>query len=122
MNAQISRSDQTFFEQVLRRRTDELRQEIAEARDRRSGERYSRLAGEAYDAADASVATLTVDTTSADIRRDEEELREVDDALVRLAAGSYGVCLRCGKPIERARLEAFPAARRHVPCQEAFER
>jgi DnaK suppressor protein len=114
--------DQSAFEQKLRRRMDELRKEIGEARDRRSGEQYTQLAGEAHDVGDASVATLTVDTTSADIRRDEEELRDSDEALGRLAVGSFGICLRCGQPIERARLEIYPAAKRHVACQEAYER
>jgi RNA polymerase-binding transcription factor DksA len=40
-----------------------------------------------------------------------EALDEVDAALERLDAGSYGVCEVCGKPIGTARLEAMPAAR-----------
>jgi RNA polymerase-binding transcription factor DksA len=122
MNAEISHSDLAYFDQKLRQRTAELRQEIADVRARRTGEQYTQLAGEAHDAGDASVANLTMDTTSADIRRDEDELREVEEAIGRLNAGGFGMCLRCGQPIERARLEAYPAARRHVPCQEAHER
>jgi RNA polymerase-binding transcription factor DksA len=41
----------------------------------------------------------------------QEALDEVDAALVRVAAGSYGNCEVCGKPIGAARLEAMPAAR-----------
>jgi DnaK suppressor protein len=41
----------------------------------------------------------------------QDSLDEVDAALVRLSAGSYGVCEVCGKPIGEARLEAMPAAR-----------
>lgn len=63
-----------------------------------------------------------MDTTSAEIRRDEEELKDVDEALARRAVGSFGICLRCGQPIERARLEVHPAAKRHVACQEAHDR
>jgi RNA polymerase-binding transcription factor DksA len=40
-----------------------------------------------------------------------EALEEVDGALERLAAGTYGYCEVCGKPIGAARLEAMPAAR-----------
>jgi DnaK suppressor protein len=114
--------DSQYFEQKLRHRMEQLRQEIAEARARRADAQYLQLAGEAHDAADASVATLTVDTISADIRRDGAELKESDEALGRLGVGSYGICLRCGNSIERARLEAYPAAKRHVACQEAHER
>lgn len=37
-------------------------------------------------------------------------LTEIDEALTRLAAGTYGICIRCGQPIAAARLEARPAA------------
>lgn len=122
MTAPMSASDQSTFEQKMRRRMDELRKEIGEARERRNDEQFTQLAGEAHDVGDASVATLTVDTTSADIRRDEDEMRDLDEALGRLSVGSYGVCMRCGQPIERARLEIYPGAKRHVACQEAHER
>ena len=40
----------------------------------------------------------------------EGQLAEVDGALARAEAGSYGVCKVCGKEIEEGRLRAFPAA------------
>jgi len=49
-------------------------------------------------------------------RQAEEHLAEVDAALARLEAGTYGRCERCGRPIEDARLEARPTARTHVTC------
>ncbi|HCJ48074.1 MAG TPA: molecular chaperone DnaK [Microbacterium sp.] len=45
--------------------------------------------------------------------------RELDDvraALALVAAGTYGVCERCGRPIPPARLEARPQATRCVAC------
>ena len=33
---------------------------------------------------------------------------KVDRALARMDEGTYGVCSRCGKPIEKARLKALP--------------
>ena len=41
---------------------------------------------------------------------------ELDGALARAAAGSYGRCERCGGPIAAARLEARPAARTCIAC------
>src|SRR3954453_8207690 len=38
-------------------------------------------------------------------------LADLDDALDRLAAGTYGRCERCGHPVPPARLEARPSAR-----------
>jgi RNA polymerase-binding protein DksA len=36
------------------------------------------------------------------------QLDQVDGALARLAAGTYGSCTNCGKPIATERLEAIP--------------
>lgn len=47
------------------------------------------------------------------------ELGQVDDALARLDADTYGVCARCAKPIPAARLEVRPFAELCVPCAEA---
>jgi DnaK suppressor protein len=46
---------------------------------------------------------------SADSAR--HHLREVDAAAARLAAGTYGACEVCSRPIDAARLEARPTAR-----------
>ena len=35
---------------------------------------------------------------------------KIDRALVRMDEGTYGICSRCGKPIEKARLKALPYA------------
>ena len=44
------------------------------------------------------------------------ELAEIDAALRRIQAGSYGLCESCGRPIARQRLRAIPQARTCVEC------
>lgn len=56
----------------------------------------------------AQVAALVVQTRT--------HLAEVDAALSRLDAGSYGTCEVCGQPIPQARLQARPVARTCVEC------
>ena len=46
------------------------------------------------------------------------EVDEIDAARARLAAGTYGVCIRCGRAIPLARLRARPTATMCVPCAE----
>jgi RNA polymerase-binding transcription factor DksA len=46
------------------------------------------------------------------------ELRALDAASERLAAGTYGTCLRCGGPIAAGRLEALPAATTCIRCAD----
>ena len=53
---------------------------------------------------------------------DYEQLRMVDEALDRLKAGDYGVCLACEEPIAPKRLRAISWARYCVHCQETIGR
>lgn len=48
-------------------------------------------------------------------------IQEIDAALERMAAGTYGVCEECGQPIDPARLEAFPSATTCIACQQRRE-
>ena len=48
--------------------------------------------------------------------RAEQQLILVDAALTRLEAGTFGRCLRCGKPIAPERLEALPWAEHCIDC------
>ncbi|WP_328459296.1 TraR/DksA C4-type zinc finger protein [Actinoplanes sp. NBC_00393] len=45
-----------------------------------------------------------------------ERIAEVDDALRRVDAATYGICERCGQPIAEERLVARPFARCCVTC------
>lgn len=41
----------------------------------------------------------------------EERLQEIDDALDRMDAGTYGICAKCGRDIPVERLQAVPTAK-----------
>jgi DnaK suppressor protein len=51
---------------------------------------------------------------------DYRQLRMVEEALDRLEAGDYGVCLACDEPIAEKRLHALPWARYCVKCEEGM--
>lgn len=55
------------------------------------------------------------------LRRAQGELDDVNAALRRLDAGSYGVCERCGAPIGLPRLRALPQARMCMRCQRTAD-
>lgn len=46
-------------------------------------------------------------------------LADVEAAIQRLEAGTFGICERCGQPIAQARLEVRPAARTCIGCASA---
>jgi len=48
-------------------------------------------------------------------------LRQVDEALERMSAGTYGVCVRCGDEIDFARLKAIPQATLCMGCRKLAE-
>ena len=53
------------------------------------------------------------------IRQARDGLGEIDAALTRLDAGTYGVCERCRRPIGDGRLEARPVALLCIDCASA---
>ncbi len=54
--------------------------------------------------------------------RNQAHLKQVDAALGRIDAGTFGRCLRCGNAIAEARLEALPWAAYCITCQQAIPR
>ncbi len=53
--------------------------------------------------------------------RESQMIADIDQALLRIQEGSYGICARCGKLIDERRLEALPTARYDAPCQAIIE-
>ena len=49
------------------------------------------------------------------------EVAQIDAALARIEAGSYGECVECGADIPVERLEAIPFALRDAECGERAE-
>jgi RNA polymerase-binding protein DksA len=56
------------------------------------------------------------------IRQARRHLAEIDAAVERLDAGTYGTCVRCGQPIGEARLAARPVAVTCIRCATARPR
>ena len=52
---------------------------------------------------------------------ESETLRRIDEAILRLGGGRYGLCSECGEKIAEARLEALPFAVTCRDCQENEE-
>lgn len=53
--------------------------------------------------------------------RESQMVADIDQALLRIKEGSYGICARCGKSIDERRLEAVPTARYDAACQTEIE-
>jgi DnaK suppressor protein len=96
--------------------------EIRRGLERAGEEGYAKLLGEVGDAGDQSVADLLRDVQAAEVTRDVGEVRDIEGAEARIAAGRYGLCTDCGGEIGYPRLQAFPTAKRCIGCQENREK
>ena len=108
-------------ESMLTRRGElvtEIKEKLAESREHSSLTTLEqRLEG-----GDSALADPIASTDMAMVRRDVEEMREIDAAIGRIESGNYGDCFDCGEPIAAARLAAEPTATRCVRDQEKWER
>ncbi len=101
--------------------------ERLESERRTKAEEHADLGEELADYDDhhpADTASETYERTK-DYAIDEnfrEMVEQIDSALRKIEDGSYGLCDRCGDPINRARLSAIPSATLCIKCQETIER
>jgi RNA polymerase-binding transcription factor len=60
------------------------------------------------ESADAGTATFEREKDLSIENNVRDLLQKIERALGRIEAGTYGLCDRCGKPIEKARIKALP--------------
>ncbi len=107
----------------LEHRRDELRRELAE----RKQNLIAATASEAEEGtlsthqADEATDLMVAETSLGDIHTLEAELAELDTALERINQGTYGRCVKCGQPIDQARLATLPTASRCLACEARYE-
>ena len=73
------------------------------------------------DSVDLSVQDLNKEIALRLGERSSKVVADIDQALLRIKEGSYGICARCSKPIDERRLEAVPTARYDAQCQSILE-
>lgn len=81
-------------------------------------ETEARVAGEVRDTTDNAAVSQGVSEAFEEGTIVSQTLEEVQDALRRVANGTYGRCIACGREIDPVRLEAISWAARCVEDQE----
>ena len=99
-----------------------LRAEISQAESQIAARLGDAVAEAGDDEADASSKLFEREHELAITRNSRELLEQTEHALARIEAGTYGVCDSCGKPLGKARLQAFPRATLCVACKQREER
>lgn len=97
----------------LRRRDENVREDQAAALDTADDG--------VKDALDMSLMDVNREVAFRLGEHESQMVADIDQALLRIEEGSYGICARCGEQISERRLEAMPAARYCAPCQTAVE-
>jgi DnaK suppressor protein len=109
---------------TLRKQLDEEREEL--------GNQASRLEADAADeswkeprsddAAETGTATFERERTMSLARNARQTMIQIERALSRMDAGTYGECINCGQQIPLERLEALPQAVDCLDCRRKAER
>lgn len=103
----------------LRAEVTRLREEIGLAEEAITGLVRDSGEGAGDDQADVGSKNVNKEHEMALAANSREMLQQTEEALHRLETGEYGHCAVCGKPIGKARLQAFPRA---MLCMEDKQR
>ena len=109
----FSKAELDDLKKRLEEEREELQRQAAEIEEASLGTSQSELTGEvSFDEeyADAGTATFERERDLSLSNNIRDLTEKVDRALERIAEGTYGLCERCGKPIEKARIRALPYA------------
>ncbi|MFE0698519.1 TraR/DksA family transcriptional regulator [Streptomyces sp. NPDC058872] len=99
-----------------------LRSELAHSEEELTGLMWDSGDGAGDDQADTGTKNITREHELALAANAREMLEQTEHALERLDAGTYGLCEVCGKPIGKARMQAFPRATLCVQDKQRQER
>src|SRR5215510_1515389 len=113
MNAEKLKHFQNLLVNQLRQYTEQIRTDQAAAL-----ELYD---DGVKDSVDLSVQDLNKEIALRLGERSSQVVADIDQALLRMKEGTYGICASCGEPISERRLEVVPTARYDAICQAAIE-
>ncbi|MFI8964550.1 TraR/DksA family transcriptional regulator [Streptomyces sp. NPDC053493] len=115
--AEVAEARSELQSEVLR-----LRSELAHSQEELTGLMRDSGDGAGDDQADTGTKNITREHELALAANAREMLEQTEHALERLDAGTYGLCEVCGKPIGKARMQAFPRATLCVEDKQKQER
>ncbi|HFE54093.1 MAG TPA: TraR/DksA family transcriptional regulator [Bacteroidetes bacterium] len=121
----MDKKDLEYFKQLILKKREELIKQIDALKENAIGEgrddTVPEQSGYTYHMADIGTDAMEREKSFYLASREGNLLWHLDQALVRIEKGEYGICVQCGKPISRARLEAVPHARLCIECKSKEE-
>ena len=117
-------SEQTLENQAQQELREKLIREInrLKAISKHNGNQLESLRGQT--AEEYTFASLQfLQLMSIQLRdRQNQDIRKINDTLLRIQKGTFGICRNCNGKIDDARLKALPTAERCIGCQEDFDK
>jgi len=110
-SAKLTKKEIDELEARLRVEHTELSEQLTTIEDQTFATTQSDLSGDVGvddESADAGTATFEREKELSIEQNVRDLLQKIERALKRVDAGTYGICDRCGKPIEKARIKALP--------------
>ncbi|MHC5796571.1 TraR/DksA family transcriptional regulator [Lacisediminihabitans sp. FW035] len=123
MTVQLSSHERARLGAEVRAERADLERDIDRTRSELAGVRDARADSSADDEHDPEGSTLSSDWSRIEGIRSGlvARLGENENALARLASGTYGTCTRCSRTIGVARLEARPSAALCIDCARELQ-
>ncbi|MFA6307270.1 MAG: TraR/DksA C4-type zinc finger protein [Patescibacteria group bacterium] len=111
-----------FIEEIkadLEARRDELKKELASSTDQVAENDYDAKFVDLGDKDDENAAEVAMFEKNLSMEKTLEiSLYNANKALKKIEEGKYGICEKCGGPINPDRLKAFPSATSCMKCKE----
>jgi DnaK suppressor protein len=118
----LSAKDIAHFRQLLLEKRTELVGDVKSMHDGARQASGGNLSHMPVHMADIGSDNYDQEFTLGLVESEAKLLREIDEALIRIREGYYGVCMVTGKPIVRARLEAKPWAKYSIEVAREMEK
>lgn len=120
--SKLTKKELQKFEKMLLEERERLVGNIRSVEETSRNESVRDTGADLSSYAETGTDSFEIETQLNIASAESDRLKEIDDALARIAKGTYGICEGSGKPIPKKRLEVFPAARYTVEYQEEIER
>jgi RNA polymerase-binding transcription factor DksA len=115
-----------FYKDLLLKLRDRIIDEISflanDNLNRSAKESSGDLSSHSFHMADQGTDNFDREFAASLLSSEQDVLYEIDEAIRRIDAGTYGICEVSGEPIERERLKVLPFARCSVIAQAEMER
>lgn len=122
----LTAKDLAFYRDLLLKLRDRIIDEISflsnDNLNRSQKDSSGDLSSHSFHMADQGTDNFDREFAASLLSSEQDVLYEIDEAIRRVDAGTYGVCEASGEPIERERLKVLPFARYSVAAQAEIER